>query len=63
VTNTHHEVMVTFMVEHPELAQLKMNSVAGRDKSRQLWEELAQKLNSIGTCVKTVQQWNDVSKI
>jgi hypothetical protein len=60
VTSQHHEEMVSFMERNPEFAQLKFNSSAGREKSKQLWQDLVNRLNSIDTCQKPIKGWMDV---
>ncbi|XP_048484600.1 uncharacterized protein LOC125490186 [Plutella xylostella] len=52
--------LLEFLFEHQDLARGRMRSVDGRARSNRLWQEIAQKLNALGGCAKTVSQWMKV---
>ncbi|KAG7300786.1 hypothetical protein JYU34_015117 [Plutella xylostella] len=52
--------LLEFLFEHQDLARGRMRNVEGKARSNRLWQEIAQKLNALGGCAKTVSQWMKV---
>ncbi|KAH9637804.1 hypothetical protein HF086_017582 [Spodoptera exigua] len=54
------KVFLDFLSEHTDLANCLLRGPTGRAKAYQLWEDIAEKLNTISGCTKTTQQWQRV---
>lgn len=59
-TPKQFENIVDFMVEHPEMAQGYFKTIAARQKTKHLWEQLVIRLNAEGPPVKDVGGWKKV---
>ncbi|KAI4465247.1 3' exoribonuclease [Holotrichia oblita] len=53
----HWDLLIDFLEVHPELLTGKFTTQNSRQRSVQLWEEVSQKLNSLGLRVKTPEKW------
>lgn len=60
-TSRHHNVIVEFLEEHPEMLTRKFKLANSRQKYNENWECLTEKLNSLGDGCKTQNQWQKVN--
>ncbi|CAK1578756.1 unnamed protein product [Parnassius mnemosyne] len=54
------DALLNFLDEHRDLARGRLRSLEGKVQAKRLWDELCNTLNSMGGCIKTVQQWQKV---
>lgn len=53
--------MVDFMALNPDFAAGRFQKMHGKYEKDKKWQELADVLNSLGSAVKTMEQWSVVS--
>lgn len=59
-SSTHWEIIINFMEENKDLAKGFLNGASGKERTKQLWEELTIQLNSAGLGEKSVIKWQKV---
>lgn len=55
------EVLVNFLLEHPEMVTKSFIGLDARQNYKSLWEQVATQLNSMGYGSKTTDKWIEVS--
>ncbi|VEN44926.1 unnamed protein product [Callosobruchus maculatus] len=58
----HWETMLTFFEAHPDLSHGRLKGLNARERAKQLWAELSQKLNSLGFGERSVDKWQKVAE-
>ncbi|VEN64137.1 unnamed protein product [Callosobruchus maculatus] len=58
----HWETMLTFFEAHPDLSHGRLKGLNARERAKQLWAELTQKLNSLGFGERKVDKWQKVAE-
>lgn len=61
MNDNHWIVLIEFMEKHPNFARGQFSGPTGKLTQIKLWEELSQKLNSLGYGSKTTEKWQKVS--
>lgn len=56
----HWDIIINFMELHPDFARNRVAGPTGRETIKKLWNELTNKLNSLGLGERTVQKWQKV---
>ena len=56
----HWEVLVSFLEQHKELATGRFLGPNGKQKHKNLWNELSLKLNSLGFGQRSSDKWQKV---
>lgn len=56
----HVEVLADFMESNPEFARGRLSVANAKEKFKELWSQLTNRLNSLGLGVKTVEKWQKV---
>lgn len=59
----HWNVLLDFAEKHPAIITQKFQGVHGRQNHIELWDELSNKLNSLGYGEKTIKEWKKGIKI
>lgn len=59
----HWLLMIDFMEKHPDFACGRLSTPSARNKFKELWRELTNKLNSLGYGERSWEKWNKVSVI
>ncbi|VEN45295.1 unnamed protein product [Callosobruchus maculatus] len=54
--------MLTFFEAHPDLSHGRLKGLNARERAKQLWAELSQKLNSLGFGERSVDKWQKVAE-
>lgn len=57
----HLETFIDFMENHKEFATGRLSIANSREKFRELWKDLAQKLNALGHGIRPIEKWQKVS--
>lgn len=56
----HLETIIQFMENHPDFATGRLSVANARKKFKELWQDLTNKLNSLGEGSRPVEKWQKV---